>query len=200
MRTSERYRAVQAWLGRNVRGSTGIAVSICVLGFALRLKFAAYDLSAPNLDENEVVEQAVAFMGGELSQSFVKYGPLTMYVLAGIYHVIALMRGRWSGHRQQATAGSVGPAVLPRSRVGSRRARLRRVSPGARWHAVRVLGCGSRRWPVWRAPCWVLRRSSTCAISSRANAPPWRCTPALSPLDPASSARSPRWGGRSTRP
>jgi hypothetical protein len=93
MRTSERYQAVQAWLGRNVRGSTGIAVSLCVIGFALRLKLAAYDLTAPNIDENEVVEQAVAFMGGDLSQSFVKYGPLTMYLLAGIYHVIAVIRG-----------------------------------------------------------------------------------------------------------
>lgn len=84
---------MQGWLGRNLRVSTAIALSICALGFALRLKFAAYDLTAPNIDENEVVEQAVAFMGGELRQSFVKYGPLTMYVLAGIYHIIAAMRG-----------------------------------------------------------------------------------------------------------
>jgi 4-amino-4-deoxy-L-arabinose transferase-like glycosyltransferase len=93
MRWSERYRALRAWLGANVRGSTAVAVSIVVLGFALRLKFAAHDTSAPHLDENEVVEQSVAFMGGELSQSFVKYGPLSMYVLAGIYHLIAAARG-----------------------------------------------------------------------------------------------------------
>jgi len=70
-----------------------VAVAIVLLGVVLRLRIAAYDLASPLIDENEVVEQAVAFMGGDLDQHFVKYGPLTMYLLAGIYRVVAAVRG-----------------------------------------------------------------------------------------------------------
>lgn len=66
---------------------------IAAIGLTLRLRIAADDLQSPLIDENEVVEQAVAFMGGELRQLFVKYGPFTMYVLAAIYHAVAALRG-----------------------------------------------------------------------------------------------------------
>lgn len=69
------------------------ALAIVLVGAALRLQVAANELSTPMIDENEVVEQAVAFMGGDLEQHFVKYGPLTMYVLAGIYRVAAALHG-----------------------------------------------------------------------------------------------------------
>ncbi len=66
---------------------------ICLVGAALRFKLAAANVEAPYIDENEVVEQAVAFMGGELEHHFLKYGPLTMYVLAALYRAIAAIRG-----------------------------------------------------------------------------------------------------------
>jgi 4-amino-4-deoxy-L-arabinose transferase-like glycosyltransferase len=68
-------------------------LALVFVGAALRLRVAAHEVSAPLIDENEVVEQAVAFMGGDLEQHFVKYGPLTMYVLAGVYRVVAAARG-----------------------------------------------------------------------------------------------------------
>jgi Dolichyl-phosphate-mannose-protein mannosyltransferase len=70
-----------------------VAVTIAALGFAIRLTFAAHELQSPMIDENEIVEQAVAFMGGDLRHHFLKYGPLTMYMLAGIYHVLAALHG-----------------------------------------------------------------------------------------------------------
>jgi hypothetical protein len=72
---------------------TFVAVLICSLGAAIRLAVAAHDSGSPFIDENEVVEQAVAFMGGDLRHHFPKYGPLTMYVLAAIYHAVAAIRG-----------------------------------------------------------------------------------------------------------
>jgi hypothetical protein len=75
------------------RASTLVAVALLVLGAALRLAVGARNIETPMIDENEVVEQAVAFMGGDLHQYFLKYGPLTMYVLAGIYRVAAFLHG-----------------------------------------------------------------------------------------------------------
>lgn len=69
--------------------ATLAALLICGVGLAWRLQGAAYDTSSPLIDENEVVEQAVAFMGGELRYYFLKYGPFTMYVLAGVYRLLA---------------------------------------------------------------------------------------------------------------
>lgn len=73
---------------------TIVALLICAVGGAIRLAAAAHDLASPLIDENEVVEQAVAFMGGDLRHHFLKYGPLTMYVLAAIYHAVAAVRGQ----------------------------------------------------------------------------------------------------------
>lgn len=70
------------------------AAALLLLGTAMRVRFAVSGAESPLIDENEVVEQAVAFMGGELKVQFLKYGPLTMYVLAGIYHVAALLHGQ----------------------------------------------------------------------------------------------------------
>ena len=71
----------------------GACLALFVLGTAVRLYVAAQGVESPGIDENEVVEQAVAFMGGDLRYYFLKYGPLTMYALAGIYHVAALLHG-----------------------------------------------------------------------------------------------------------
>lgn len=70
------------------------AVAILVVGTILRVKLAIVGAESPMIDENEVVEQAVAFMGGELQTYFLKYGPLTMYALAGIYRIAALLHGQ----------------------------------------------------------------------------------------------------------
>lgn len=69
------------------------ALLLCAAGLLLRAKLAAHELEFPLVDENEVVEQAVAFMGGDLRYHFLKYGPFTMYVLAAIYHGVAALRG-----------------------------------------------------------------------------------------------------------
>jgi hypothetical protein len=74
-------------------GATITALAIVSVGAVLRIRVAAHELSAPLIDENEVVEQAVAFMGGDLEHHFVKYGPLTMYVLSGIYRLAAAVHG-----------------------------------------------------------------------------------------------------------
>jgi hypothetical protein len=68
-------------------------VAILFTGTALRMLVATRDLDSPLKDENEVVEQAVAFMGGELRYHFLKYGPFSMYVLAGIYRLVAMAHG-----------------------------------------------------------------------------------------------------------
>ncbi|HWO13746.1 MAG TPA: glycosyltransferase family 39 protein [Polyangiaceae bacterium] len=72
------------------------AVALLLAGTALRVVFALKGVESPMIDENEVAEQAVAFMGGELKAHFLKYGPLTMYVLAGIYRLAALLHGQSS--------------------------------------------------------------------------------------------------------
>jgi dolichyl-phosphate-mannose-protein mannosyltransferase len=72
---------------------TSIAVLVCLLGAAVRLALAMHYPETPLIDENEVVEQAVAFMGGDLHHHFLKYGPLTMYVLAAIYRGVAAVHG-----------------------------------------------------------------------------------------------------------
>ncbi len=64
------------------------------MGLVLRLDIAARDLSSPHKDENEIVEQAAAFLGGDLRFHFLKYGPLTMYIVAGLYRLVALLRGQ----------------------------------------------------------------------------------------------------------
>jgi dolichyl-phosphate-mannose-protein mannosyltransferase len=69
------------------------AVVVLLVGTSARLWIASRQVESPGIDENEVVEQAVAFMGDDHSYHFLKYGPLTMYVLAGIYHVMALLHG-----------------------------------------------------------------------------------------------------------
>lgn len=79
------------WLSRSWTGL--VALAIFVVGTSLRFSIASRHVDSPMIDENEVVEQAVAFMGGDRRFFFLKYGPLTMYVLAGIYHVAALLHG-----------------------------------------------------------------------------------------------------------
>lgn len=82
----------RSW-ARHPAAATLAAFFICAAGLLLRMKIAAYELDLPLIDENEVVEQAVAFMGGDLRYHFLKYGPFTMYVLAAIYHAVAAVRG-----------------------------------------------------------------------------------------------------------
>jgi Dolichyl-phosphate-mannose-protein mannosyltransferase len=73
-----------AWLG---------AFAIIAIGTTLRMMIAVRNSETPMIDENEVVEQAVAFMGPDLHFYFLKYGPLTMYALAAIYRVAAALHG-----------------------------------------------------------------------------------------------------------
>jgi hypothetical protein len=70
-----------------------VAFAILCVGTALRMTITLRNVETPMIDENEVVEQAVAFMGDDRRSYFVKYGPLTMYMLAGIYRVAAALHG-----------------------------------------------------------------------------------------------------------
>lgn len=72
------------------------ALTLVAVGTLLRLSLAVRHAETPMIDENEVVEQAVAFMGPDLHFYFLKYGPLTMYVLSGIYRVAAALHGMTS--------------------------------------------------------------------------------------------------------
>jgi len=69
------------------------ALTLVALGTLLRMAVVIRHSETPMIDENEVVEQAVAFMGPDLHFYFLKYGPLTMYVLSGIYRVAAALHG-----------------------------------------------------------------------------------------------------------
>jgi hypothetical protein len=83
-----------AWPPRLSLSWTGLAaIVIFLVGTSLRVSIASRHVDSPMIDENEVVEQAVAFMGGDRRFFFLKYGPFTMHVLAGIYHVAALLHG-----------------------------------------------------------------------------------------------------------
>lgn len=73
--------------------ATLAALTLVALGTLLRMSVAVRHSLTPMIDENEVVEQAVAFMGPDLHFYFLKYGPLTMYVLSGIYRVAAALHG-----------------------------------------------------------------------------------------------------------
>lgn len=66
---------------------------LCTFGFWLRWLYAHADLGSPSVDENDVIQQAVAFMGGEWRYYLPEYGPLPMYLLAALYHLVALLRG-----------------------------------------------------------------------------------------------------------
>jgi hypothetical protein len=76
-----------------ITAATLVAVALVAVGYALRLYNAGRALEAPYIDEKEVVEQAVAFMGGDLRFYFLRYGPLTMYLLAGIYRALGALHG-----------------------------------------------------------------------------------------------------------
>ncbi len=65
----------------------------CIFGFCLRWLNASADLGSPGVDENDIVEQAVAFMGGQWRYYLPEYGPLPMYLLAALYHLVAALRG-----------------------------------------------------------------------------------------------------------
>jgi hypothetical protein len=80
------------WL-RGVHPWSVIALLVCGFGLWLRILNAHTSLSSPSIDENDVVEQAVAFMGGEWKYYLFEYGALPMYLLAAAYHVVAVLRG-----------------------------------------------------------------------------------------------------------
>src|SRR3954468_4888378 len=71
-----------------------VTVVFCVIGFYLRWLNAHGDLGSPSVDENDVVQQGVAFMGGEWKYYLPEYGPLPMYCLALLYRGVALLHGQ----------------------------------------------------------------------------------------------------------
>src|SRR3954463_723071 len=73
--------------------AAALTVALCALGFYLRWLNAHADLSSPSVDENDIVQQGVAFMGGEWRYYLLEYGALPMYVLAALYRLVALLRG-----------------------------------------------------------------------------------------------------------
>lgn len=70
-----------------------VTLLCCLFGFWLRWVNAHSDLGSPSVDENDIVQQAVAFMGGEWRYYLPEYGPLPMYALAALYRLVALLRG-----------------------------------------------------------------------------------------------------------
>ncbi|MEY2934580.1 MAG: hypothetical protein RL033_5329 [Pseudomonadota bacterium] len=70
-----------------------VTLLCCVFGFWLRWVNAHSDLGSPSVDENDIVQQGVAFMGGEWRYYLPEYGPLPMYALAALYRLVALLRG-----------------------------------------------------------------------------------------------------------
>jgi len=64
---------------------------IIILLFLISLVPRFYDimkfLPVYSIDENDIVEFAVGFMGGDLDPHWYKYGPLYAYLLAGVYFV-----------------------------------------------------------------------------------------------------------------
>jgi hypothetical protein len=82
---------------RSIEPSTGhwgwLVFVLCCFGFFLRVLNAHADLGTPHVDENAIVDQAVAFMGGEWRYYLLEYGPLPMYLLAGVYHLMARAHG-----------------------------------------------------------------------------------------------------------
>src|SRR5688572_24214947 len=86
-----RARSARRWWEPG--SGTYAALVLLLLGAALRFELALRGVEAPLIDENEVVEQSAAFLGGDLSHHFPKYGPLSMYAIAGLYRVAALLHG-----------------------------------------------------------------------------------------------------------
>jgi hypothetical protein len=65
----------------------------CAVGFYLRWLNAHTNLEIPSVDENDVVQQAVAFMGGEWQYRQFGYGAFPMYCLAALYHAAGALHG-----------------------------------------------------------------------------------------------------------
>lgn len=78
-------RKASAWV-------TG-TVLCCAVGFYLRWLNAHTNLEIPSVDENDVVQQAVAFMGGEWQYREFGYGAFPMYCLAAVYHAAGALHG-----------------------------------------------------------------------------------------------------------
>ncbi|MEO8184361.1 MAG: glycosyltransferase family 39 protein [Deltaproteobacteria bacterium] len=70
-----------------------VTLLCCAVGFYLRWLNAHTELGLPSVDENDVVQQGVAFMGGEWRYYLLEYGALPMYVLAALYRVVAVLHG-----------------------------------------------------------------------------------------------------------
>jgi hypothetical protein len=70
-----------------------VTVSCCAVGYYLRWLNAHADLGSPGIDENDVVQQAVALMGREWRYRQFGYGALPMYALAGLYRVVGWLHG-----------------------------------------------------------------------------------------------------------
>ena len=71
-----------------------VTMALCALGFYLRWVSAHTDLTSPSVDENDVVQQGVAFMSGEWKYYLLEYGALPMYGLAALYRLVALLHGQ----------------------------------------------------------------------------------------------------------
>jgi Dolichyl-phosphate-mannose-protein mannosyltransferase len=85
---------LSGWRARRWASPWSLAtLLVCTLGLYLRVRNAGLHLGPVSMDENDVVEQAVAFMGGDWRYYLLEYGALPMYLLAGVYHLAALAHG-----------------------------------------------------------------------------------------------------------
>ncbi|HEU4580472.1 MAG TPA: glycosyltransferase family 39 protein [Polyangiaceae bacterium] len=74
--------------------AASLTVALALAGFYLRWHNAHADLGSPSVDENDVVQQGVAFMDGEWRYYLPEYGALPMYGLAALYRLVALLHGQ----------------------------------------------------------------------------------------------------------
>jgi hypothetical protein len=74
--------------------------AFAILAVAIRIALVPRDLPYYSIDENEIVEPALAFLCGDWNPRFFAYGPLTSYVLAILFAAwrsVASFAVGWSG-------------------------------------------------------------------------------------------------------
>lgn len=67
--------------------------AVFLFSFAVRIFLIPFDLPYYAIDENDVVEPALAFLSGDWDPRWYKYGPFFSYLLAGIYKLYQLFTG-----------------------------------------------------------------------------------------------------------
>ena len=70
-----------------------LALSVFIISVIIRITQIPKGLPHYSIDENDIVEFALGYYGGDLNPHWFKYGPLYSYVLAALYWIISLFQG-----------------------------------------------------------------------------------------------------------